>query len=61
MRNETVVCIPPCVYSFLEAARQVKQGTRGTSSNSRPNDLSGRCRARTCDPLRVKQVLFQLS
>lgn len=23
--------------------------------------LSGRCRARTCDPLRVRQVLSQLS
>jgi hypothetical protein len=22
---------------------------------------SGRCRTRTCDPLRVKQVLYQLS
>ena len=27
-----------------------------------PSDLSsGRCRARTCDPLRVRQVLSQLS
>src|SRR6266566_3296498 len=51
------------------ATREVYEGTpseeRGSQRSSRPRTPprrdGGRNRARTCDPLRVRQVLYQLS
>ena len=45
------------------AARTALPGAQNHSKNKDCNDLRlrGRNRARTCDPLRVRQVLYQLS